>query len=194
MNLIMKKELHELVYNPKTILNVFLMLVLPHIPSLKHSPFLYHTIIASSIFAGGQFIYDSFYNETVYGGKIFILNMKISPIVSYLQKVLISVAVCLSTLPINIFLTKIQFYISDLLFIMPLCFFSTTIMYLASIVLKKYEASAGFVTIGISLIALSFIMSFDSILFKMLFSIVLAFISFFATYYLSNSTYYRSQL
>lgn len=67
MNLIMKKELHELVYNPKTILNVFLMLVLPHIPSLKHSPFLYHTIIASSIFAGGQFIYDSFYNEASAG-------------------------------------------------------------------------------------------------------------------------------
>ena len=118
MNLIMKKELHELVYNPKTILNVFLMLVLPHIPNLKHSLFLYHIIIASSIFAGGQFIYDSFYNET----------------------------------------------------------------------------SAGFVTIGISLIALSFIMSFDSILCKMLFSIVLASVSFFATYYLSNSTYYRSQL
>ena len=194
ISILIKKEIFELCFNIKSWLNVIVWASIPYLPQVNKS---YHKFILAllfSIFAGGQYIYDSYLNDIKLGGSLFLHNIQTSVLTVFCIKLAISGL--LSCIAILINITHIIPYTGffDLFWILPLFIFFAALMFLASVFSKCAEITSAVISILTATLIFAFIIIINYFLLKIIFSIVITCFFVFISVKILYSKTYRTQL
>ncbi|MBQ7612341.1 MAG: hypothetical protein IJU92_04630 [Spirochaetaceae bacterium] len=190
---IVKKELYELIHNPKSFLNIIAFLLLPFHPGLQNSQYKKFATLLSIMCASGQYIYDSYCNDALSGGSVFLENTKTPFSIALTVKLAHSLVICLFVLAIHYTINHLDILPSDLLSIVFLCIFLASLMQIVSVFLKNAEIISAIIVMTISALVLWITLIFHPVM-QILLSLSIAITSILIAYRLSNSTYYRAQL
>lgn len=189
-----KKEIFELCFNVKSWLNVIVWAAIPYLPQITEP---YHQFILGllfSIFAGGQYVYDSYLNDIKWGGSLFLHNIQGSVLIVFCIKLIISGILSGIAMLINIphIIPYANFF--DIFWIVPLCIFFSALMYIASVFSKCAEMTSAVISVLITTIVFAFIVSITYFILKVVFSIVLTCFLLFSAMKIVYSKIYRTQL
>ena len=190
---IVKKELYELIHNPKSFLNIIAFLLLPFHPGLQNSQYKKFATLLSIMCASGQYIYDSYCNDALSGGSVFLENTKTPFSIALTVKLAHSLVICLFVLAIHYTINHLDILPSDLLSIVFICIFLASLMQIVSIFLKSAEITAAVIVMAISALVLWISLMLHPIT-QALFGLTVATASTLIANSLSKSTYYRAQL
>ena len=193
ISILIKKEIFELCFNIKSWLNVMVWAAIPYLPQISKS---YHKFILAlfSIFAGGQYIYDSYLNDIKLGGSLFLHNIQTSVLTVFCIKLLVSGL--LSCIAILINITHIIPYTGffDLFWILPLFIFFAALMFLASVFSKCAEITSAVISILTASLIFAFSIIINYFLLKIIFSILITCFFVFISVKILYSKTYRTQL
>lgn len=192
-NYVIKKELYELIYNPKSFLNIIAFLLLPFLPAVQNSQYKKFATLLSIMCAAGQYIYDSYCNDALSGGSIFIENTKTSFTMALTVKLGNALVICLFVLAIHCVINHLEVLLSDIISLFFLCIFLASLMQIVSIFLKSAEITAAVIVMAISALVLWISLMLHPIT-QALFGLTVATTSTLIANSLSKSTYYRAQL
>ncbi len=194
IKILIKKEILELVFNFKSWINVVLWAAIPYLPQIYEPYHKYIIAVLFSVFAGGQYVYDSYLSDIQFKGAFFLHNIKVVFFQIFFVKLVISSLLSFVAMLINI--PNIIMYITatDIYWILPLFISFSAIMYLASIFSKGAEITSAIISVlfGTVIFACTFIIK--SFLLKSIFSVLVACFLIFVSFKISFSKPYRTQL
>ncbi len=194
IKILLKKEMFELVFNFKSWMNVFLWAAVPYFPQIDD---LYHKYVIAllfSVFAGGQYVYDSYLSDIACKGAFFLHNIKVDFFQVFFVKVVISGFLSCIAMLINIPNLVRYMPASDICWIVPLFVSFSAIMYLAAIFSKGAEITSAIISVlcGTGIFACTFLIT--PFLLKCIFAVLVACFLLFVSFKISFSKPYRTQL
>ncbi|MGF7108994.1 hypothetical protein [Treponema pedis] len=194
INVLIKKEVFELCFNIKSWLNVIVWAAIPYLSQITEP---YHRFILAllfSIFAGGQYIYDSCLNDIKLGSSIFLHNIQSRVLTVFCIKLVISGVLSGIAMLINIphIVPYINFF--DIFWIAPMYIFFAALMYLASVFSKCAEITSAVISIVAATAIFALIIIINYLVLKIIFSIVITCFFVFISIKILYSKIYRTQL
>lgn len=194
MAILIKKEIFEFFFNMKSWINVLGWALVTYLPKIQDP---YHKFLASilfAIFAGGQYVFDSYFNDIKHGGALFLHNLHIPNKDILAIKSLIALILTTVALIINIpHLIPYMTY-TDIFWILPLTITFTRIMYISSVFAKCTEITSAILAIIIVVAIFALIVIMPHFILKIVVAIIFRYLLSFLAVKLSNSKKYRTQL
>ncbi len=194
IKILIKKEIFELFFNFKSWLNILLWGLMPYLPQIHDK---YHKYIAAmifSVFAGGQYVYDSYMSDIKFKGAFFLHNIKVDFFQVFFVKLFIAVVLSCLSLLINI--PNIVLFISffDIFWVLPLIISFSTIMYLTSVFSKGAEITSAIISILLTIPVFVFVFKIKFPLLQFAFVSLITCFLLFGSFKISFSKFYRTQL
>ena len=143
--------------------------------------------------AQGQFIYDSFLNDTKEKGSLFFINMKIPFESQFLIKMLVAFSQVLVSVLVNFRDITSLFSLIDILWIVPIIFQSSFLMFIGTIISGGAELSTAFSVTAI-IFAITFAVLLSPVIIRILISLSMLTLTYLISKKMFFSKIYRSQL
>ncbi len=190
---LIKKELRDFFRSYKCILMVLFITIYPIIWRIRGKILPDVIYIAFFQMAQGQFIFDSFLNDTKEKGSLFFINMKISFESQFLIKMLIAFSQVLVSILVNFKDIAYLFSPIDILWIIPIIFQASFLMFIGTIISGGAELSTALSVTAI-IFAITFAVLLSPTIIRILISLGLLTITYLISKKMYYSKIYRSQL
>ena len=190
---LIKKELRDFFRSYKCVLMVLFITLFPIIWKFKGKVMPDVIYIAFFQMAQGQFIYDSFLNDTREKGSLFFINMKIPFESQFLIKMLVAFSQVLVSVLVNFRDIASLFSLIDILWIVPIIFQSSFLMFIGTIISGGAELSTA-LSVTVIIFAITFAVLLSPVILRILISLGLLTLTYLISKKMFFSKIYRSQL
>ncbi len=185
IKILIKKEILELIFNFKSWINVFLWAAIPYLPQIYEPYHKYIVAVLFSVFAGGQYVYDSYLSDIKFKGAFFLHNIKVGFFQVFFVKLVISSLLSFVAMLINIPNLVLHITAIDICWILHIFISFSAIMYLASIFSKGVEITSAIISVLFGTGIFTCIFIIKSFLLKFIFSVLVACFLIFVSFKIS---------
>ena len=194
MKILLKKELYEFLVNHRLWTALIIFSLVPYLPQIQKLKFYSFIMLFFMLLITIQYIYDSYKNDLLYKGSIFLHNIRVNFFKPFIIKVFFAFLINVVMLLINIpDIYRLLNFIDTIWF--PIYFiYASSVTYICSIYAKGTETTAISFAILIIISVLVLIFFIPSLTVKILVVLSISFISILVCIIISRSMYYRTQL